>query len=134
LFLVAAYKQKENPMPTLAQIAPLVRIFLPVIVTLLTQYVGADAAQSIGSLIATLVGVTGWSLYRNTQSGLTQTVAAIKDDNGQPAVKVLVSPTAPQGLLQLASDTSVPAVVHAATVAATAPPPKAPYETSRRTS
>jgi hypothetical protein len=119
-------------MPTLAQLAPLIRIFLPVIVALLTQYIGADAANSLVSILATLAGVSGWSLYRNTQSGLTQTVAAIKDDNGQPAVKVLVSPTAPQGLLNLASDTSVPAVVHAATVAATAPPPKAPYETSRR--
>jgi hypothetical protein len=121
-------------MPTLAQIAPLIRIFLPVIVSLLAQYVGADAAQSIGSLIATLAGVTGWSLYRNTTSGLTQTVAAIKDDKGKPALKILVSPDAPQDLLKLASDTNVPEVVHAASVSPSAPPPKDPYVTARRTS
>lgn len=120
-------------MPTLNQIAPLIRIFLPFITGGLTYYAGADATQVILSLVLPLFGISApWSLYRNTQSGLTQTVAAIKDDAGKPAVKVLISPTAPQDLLKLASDTSVPEVVHAATVASTAPPPKAPYDTSRR--
>lgn len=120
-------------MPTLAQLAPLIRIFAPVLVGILTQYIGADAAQQIVSVIVTLAGSAGWSLYRNTASGLTETVAAIKDDAGKPAVKVLVSSTAPQGLLALASDTSVPEVVHAASVSPSAPPPKDPYATSRRT-
>lgn len=121
-------------MPTLAQLAPLIRIFAPVLVGILTQYIGADAATQLVSVILTLVGSGGWSLYRNTASGLTQTVASIKDDAGRPAVKVLVAPTAPQDLLKLASDTSVPEVVHAASVSPSAPPPKDPYVTSRRSS
>lgn len=121
-------------MPTLAQLAPLLRIFAPVLVGILTQYIGADAATQLVSVILTLLGSGGWSLYRNTASGLTQTVASIKDDAGRPAVKVLVAPTAPEGLLKLASDTSIPEVVHAATVSPTAPPPKDPYVTARRMS
>jgi hypothetical protein len=118
--------------PTLAQIAPLIRIFLPFIVDILTNYVGADTATKIGAVIASLLASSAWSLYRNTATGLTQTVAGIKDEAGHPAVKVLISSTAPQSLLNLASDVSVPEVVHAASVAPSAPPPKTTYQTKRR--
>lgn len=121
-------------MPTLTQLAPLLRLFAPAVVGILTQYIGADAATQIVSVLLSLAGAGAWSLYANKQSSLTQTVAGFKDDRGKPAVKVLVSSTAPEGLLKLASDTSVPEVVHAASVSPTAPPPKDPYATSRRAS
>jgi hypothetical protein len=128
-------KHRRLKMPTLAQIAPLIRLFLPFITGGLTYYAGADATQVILSLVLPLFGISApWSLYRNTVSGLTQTVASIKDDAGKPAVKILVSSTAPQSLLALAKDDNVPEVVHAASVAPAAPPPKDPYVTARRMS
>ena len=121
-------------MPTLAQLAPLLRLFAPAVVAILTQYIVAVAATQIVSVLLSLAGAGAWSLYANTQGSLAQTVASFKDDRGNPAVKILVGPTAPPALMALANDTSIPEVVHAATVSPTAPPPKDPCVTARRTS
>lgn len=75
-----------------------------------------------------------WGLIAHTPASMAMSVAELKDSRGMPAVKVLVAPTAPASLLALASDTSVPEVVHAATVSPSAPPPKDFYVTSRRES
>lgn len=107
-------------MPTLTQLAPLLRLFAPVAVGILTQYIGADAATQIVSVLLSLAGAGAWSLYANTQGSLAQTVAAMK------GVKVAVSPEAAPELLKLASDKSVPDIVHVDSVAQTAPPPKDP--------
>lgn len=109
-----------------SQITGILRIFLPTIIGIASNYFGADTVNTIGGILAAFVAAGGWSAYANTTSNLTQTVASIKDDAGKPAVKVLVSSTAPQDLLALASNDKVPEVVHAATVAPSAPPPKDP--------
>jgi hypothetical protein len=115
------------------QWAGIARILAPSVAGALAYYLGANATDTIMAVLAVLVPTLGLSANSHTQSNLTQTVAAIKDDQGQPAIKVLVAPTAPQPLLDLATDTSVPEVVHAASVVPQAPPPKI-YDTSRRTS
>jgi hypothetical protein len=92
-------------MPTLLQLAPLIRILLPVIVGVASQYLGADAGQAIGSLIATLVGVSGWSLYANTQGSLAKTVASVQ------GLTVHVDRTADSSLQQLAADPTVKDIV-----------------------
>jgi hypothetical protein len=117
-----------------SQIYGILRIVLPSLIGLATHYLGADAVSTVGSVMATIVAAGGWSAAANTTSSLTETVAATKGSDGQPAVKVLVAPTAPKPLLDLATDTSVPEVVHAASVVPSAPPPKDPYQTSRRAS
>lgn len=113
-------------MPTLTQLAPLLRLFAPVAVGILTQYIGADAATQIVSVLLSLAGAGAWSLYANTQSSLAQTVAAM------PGVKVAVSPAAAPELLKLASDPTVPDVVHAEDSYSTSAPN--PYSTQRRKS
>jgi hypothetical protein len=117
-----------------SQITGILRIFLPTIIGIASNYFGADTVNTIGGILAAFVAAGGWSAYANTTSNLAQTVASTKNDKGEPVVKLLVSSTAPEGLLKLASDTSVPEIVHAASVSPTAPPPKDPYVTSRRTS
>jgi hypothetical protein len=110
------------------------KIVAPIVVGVISNLLGADTKETIISVVTVLLPALGLSVNAHTESNLTQTVAAIKDDQGKPAVKIMVAPTAPQPLLDLATDTSVPEVVHAASVVAQAPPPKAPYETSRRPS
>lgn len=114
-----------------SQITGILRIFMPVLVGIASKYVGADTVNTIGSILAAFVAAGGWSAYANSTSNLTQTVAGIKDDKGRDALKILVSSTAPQDLLKLASNDEVPQVVHAASVAPSAPPPKDPYVTRR---
>lgn len=119
---------------TPSQITGILRLFVPTIIGIATTYLGAGTVNTILAILAAFVAAAGASAYANTNTNLTQTVASIKDDTGKPAVKVLVSSTAPQDLLALASNDKVPEVVHAATVAPSAPPPKDPYATSRRSS
>jgi hypothetical protein len=113
--------------------------------------VAVDRGLVDSSTVAGIAGVAGtlvplvWGLYIHSNSKVVQTASEIKGSDGQPAVKVLIAPTASQPLLDLATDTSVPEVVHAASVVPSAPPPKDyqaalrdrtkdPYETTRRTS
>jgi hypothetical protein len=123
----------------------ILRIVLPAAIAFVVGkgWITQDMVTEIIGVLAAIVGASGVSVAANTTSSLAQTVASTKDSEGQPAVKVLVSPTAPASLLQLASDTSVPEIVHAASVAPAAPPPKdpiypppdrGPYETRRRQS
>lgn len=113
-------------MPTLTQLAPLLRLFAPAAITLLTSYVGADLATQLVAFALSLAGAGTLSLYANTQGSLAQTVAAM------PGVKVAVSPAAAPELLKLASDPTVPDVVHAEDSYSTSAPN--PYSTQRRKS
>jgi len=128
-----------------SQINGILRIGVPMLISFAIGkgWITQDMVTQIATVCATLAGAGGISAYVNTTSNLAQVVAATKDSEGQPAVKIMVAPTAPQGLLDLATDTSVPEIVHAASVAPSAPPPKdpiypppdrGPYETKRRLS
>lgn len=112
-------------MPTLIQLAPLLRLFAPAAITLLTSYVGADLATQLVAFALSLAGAGTLSFYANTQGSLAQKVAAMT------GVKVAISPTAAPELLKLASDPSVPDIVHVDSVAPSAPPPKTYYGTGR---
>lgn len=109
-----------------SQLTGILRLFVPTIIGVATTYLGAGTVNTILAILAAFVAAAGASAYANTNTNLTQTVASIKDSEGFPAVKVLVSPSAPQDLLSLASNDKVPEVVHAVSVMPTAPPPKDP--------
>ena len=102
-------------MPTLTQLLPLLRLFAPVLVGILTQYIGADAATQLVSVILTLLGSGGWSLYANKQSSLAQTVASFK------GAIVQVDHTADPSLQTLAADPKVKDIIPAP--AGMGPPP-----------
>jgi hypothetical protein len=123
----------------------ILRIVLPAAIAFVVGkgWISQDAVTQLFGVLAAVVGASGISASVNTTSSLAQVVAATKDSEGQPAVKIMVAPTAPQPLLDLATDTSVPEIVHAASVAPSAPPPKdpiypppdhGPYATKRRQS
>jgi hypothetical protein len=104
--------------------------------------ISASTSTAIAGLAATLVPLA-WGLFIHSDSRVVQTASEVKGSDGLPAVKIMVAPTAPQPLLDLATDTSVPEIVHAASVAPAAPPPKdpiypppdrGPYDTKRRQS
>lgn len=94
-------------MSTLTQLAPLIRIFLPVITGVASQYLGADTGQAIGALIASFLASGGWSLYANTQANIALKAASI------PGAKVLVDETADPSLKKLAADPAVKDVIPA---------------------
>lgn len=94
-------------MPTLLQLAPLLRLFAPAAVAILTQYIGADAATQLVSVLLSLVGAGAWSLYANTPASLAQTVASVK------GVTVHVDPTADPSLQKLAANPAIKDIVPA---------------------
>lgn len=106
----------------------ILRIVLPAAIAFIVGkgWVTQDMVTEIIGVLAAIVGASGVSVAANTTSSLAQTVAATKTSDGGPAVKVLVQPDAPVGLLDLASDDKVPQIVHAVSVMPTAPPPKDP--------
>jgi len=108
------------------QWAGIAKILVPPLAGFVAHYLGADTTNTIVAVVAVLVPSLGLSINAHTEANMAQTVAATKGSDGQPALKVLVAPTAPKPLLDLASDTSVPEVVHAASVVPSAPPPKDP--------
>jgi|HubBroStandDraft_5_1064220.scaffolds.fasta_scaffold123781_4 hypothetical protein len=108
------------------QWAGIAKILIPLLVVPAARYLGADTTNTIVAVVAVLVPSLGLSINAHTEANMVQTVAATKGSDGQPALKVLVAPTAPKPLLALATDTSVPEVVHAASVDPAAPPPKDP--------
>lgn len=94
-------------MPTLTQLAPLLRLFAPAAVTLLSNYVGADLAQQLVAFALSLAGAGAWSMYANTQGSLAQTVASFK------GATVQVDHTADPSLQTLAADPKVKDIVPA---------------------
>lgn len=94
-------------MPTLTQLAPLLRLFGPAAVALIAPYVGAGPAETIVSALLTLAGAGAWSLYANTPASLAQTVASVK------GVTVHVDPSADPSLQKLAADDKVKDIVPA---------------------
>lgn len=109
-----------------SQLTGILRLFVPTIIGVATTYLGAGTVNTILAILAAFVAAAGASAYANTTTNLTQTVAAM------PGVKVAVSPAAAPELQKLASDKSVPDVVHTADLMPTAS--GGPYATSRRTS
>ena len=102
-------------MPTLTQLAPLIRILIPVITGVASQYLGASGGEAVGALIASLLPAFGWSLFANTQASLAQTVASFK------GATVQVDHTADPSLQKLAADDNVKDIVPAP--AGMGPPP-----------
>lgn len=94
-------------MPTLTQLAPLLRLFAPAAVTLLANYVGTDLATQLVAFALSLAGAGAWSLYANTPASLAQTVASVK------GVTVHVDPTADPSLQKLAANPAVKDIVPA---------------------
>lgn len=89
------------------------------------NWISADAIGVIGQVAAFLVsviGAGGWSAVVNSTSNLVHTVAAV------PGVQVKVSSAAAPELVKLASDPTVPDVVHADPVEY----PSGVYGTARR--
>lgn len=110
-----------------SQYAGILRIIMPSLVGLATSYFGADAVTVVGTILATIVAAGGWSAVANTTPNLAKVLADV------PGLQVAVSRDAAPALQLLASDTSVPDIVHADLPRDPVypPPDQRPYATKR---
>jgi hypothetical protein len=83
------------------------KIIAPVLIGGISTYLGASTTETITSVLAIMLPALGLSINAHTTANMAQAVAA------EPGLKVTVSPEAAPALLKLASDTSVPDVIHA---------------------
>lgn len=89
------------------QWAGIAKIIAPPLIGLAAHLLGASTTDTIVAVATVLAPSLGLSVNSHTTANLAQAVAA------EPGLKVTVSPGAAPALLKLASDTSVPDIIHA---------------------